>query len=222
MFIPHGLALLSSLLLEPHFRAKNFFLLDSDCLPVTLFDLWQEAYLTRFPLGAEESVKCHIPYSSTNGQHDCYVRDTREGTSHGTRGSLGNGTPCRVECRICSSLPGHSAIFNWAQWNAETKNLNEGEFEARCAQTFSQVLAGSSSVNIYAAGCPLMNFPRMLARRGCKRDLHSRQFFGTVAQHSIDVIIAWALIGEWSSRVLFPPPDGQWPRHGHPQCIGEF
>ena len=46
--------------------------------------------------------------------------------------------------------------------------------------------------------------------------------FGTVAQHSIDVIIAWALIGEWSSRVLFPHPDGQWPRHGHPQWIGEF
>ena len=45
--------------------------------------------------------------------------------------------------------------------------------------------------------------------------------FGTVAQHSIDVIIEWALIGEWSSRVLFPP-EGQWPRHGHPQCIGEL
>ena len=46
--------------------------------------------------------------------------------------------------------------------------------------------------------------------------------FGTVAQHSIDVIIAWALIGERSSRVLFPPPEGQWPRHGHPQCIGDL
>ena len=44
---------------------------------------------------------------------------------------------------------------------------------------------------------------------------------GTEAQHSIDVIIAWALIGEWSSRILFPPP-GQWLRHGHPQCIGEL
>ena len=46
--------------------------------------------------------------------------------------------------------------------------------------------------------------------------------FGTVAQHSIDVIIAWALKGEWSSRVLFPPPEAQWPRHGHPQCIGDL
>ena len=46
--------------------------------------------------------------------------------------------------------------------------------------------------------------------------------FGTVAQHSIDVIIAWALIGEWSCRVLFPPPEGQWPRYGHPQFIEEL
>ena len=27
--------------------------------------------------------------------------------------------------------------------------------------------------------------------------------------------LAWALIGEWTSRVLFPVPKGQWPRHGH-------
>ena len=25
----------------------------------------------------------------------------------------------------------------------------------------------------------------------------------------------WALIGEWTSRVLFPVPKGPWPRHGH-------
>ena len=46
------------------FPGKHFFLLDSDCLPVTLFeafDLWQEAYLTRFPLGAEESRKLPHP-----------------------------------------------------------------------------------------------------------------------------------------------------------------
>ena len=52
------------------FPGKHFFLLDSDCLPVTLFegfDLWQEAYLTRFPLGAEESANYHIPCSNTNG-----------------------------------------------------------------------------------------------------------------------------------------------------------
>ena len=62
----------------------------------------------------------------------------------------------------------------------------------------------------------------MQARHELQTGLALSPLFGTVAQHSIDVIIAWALIGEWSSRVLFPPPDGQWPRHGHPQCIGDL
>ena len=29
----------------------------------------------------------------------------------------------------------HPAIFNWAQWNADTKYLNERDFEERCSQT---------------------------------------------------------------------------------------
>ena len=68
------------------FPGKHFFLLDSDCLPVTLFeafDLWQEAYLTRFPMGAEESRKLPHPLLQYQRfQRDCYVKDTREGTSH--------------------------------------------------------------------------------------------------------------------------------------------
>ena len=34
-------------------------------------------------------------------------------------------------------------------------------------------------------------------------------------QYSIDFCLAWALIGEWTSRILFPVPKGPWPRHGH-------
>ena len=30
-----------------------------------------------------------------------------------------------------------------------------------------------------------------------------------------DFCLAWALIGEWTSRILFPVPKGPWPRHGH-------
>ena len=38
---------------------------------------------------------------------------------------------------------------------------------------------------------------------------------GTYLQYSLDFCLAWALIGEWTSRVLFPVPKGPWPRHGH-------
>lgn len=35
--------------------------------------------------------------------------------------------------------------------------------------------------------------------------------FQARAQYSQDVTLAWALIGEWTSQVLFPPPVGTWP-----------
>ena len=38
---------------------------------------------------------------------------------------------------------------------------------------------------------------------------------GTYLQYSLDFCLAWALIGGWTSRVLFPVPKGPWPRHGH-------
>ena len=37
----------------------------------------------------------------------------------------------------------------------------------------------------------------------------------TCTQYSVDFCLAWALIGEWTSRILFPVPKGPWPRHGH-------
>ena len=43
----------------------------------------------------------------------------------------------------------------------------------------------------------------------------NKYWLGTCLQHSLDFCLAWALIGEWTSRVLFPVPKGPWPRHGH-------
>ena len=46
------------------FPGINFILLDSDCLPVTLFeaaDLWKEAYLTRFPPGTGKALPKQHP-----------------------------------------------------------------------------------------------------------------------------------------------------------------
>ena len=160
-------------------------------------------------------------------QHDCYVRDTREGTSHQ---KMGQGVVLVTEPHaelnagfVGLFASGHSAIFNWAQW------MTEGEFEARCAQT-ADFLTSAYWKLVSQYLCRRL-FPQELTPDASKAwGLHSwiqtglalSPLFGTVAQHSIDVIIAWALIGEWSSRVLFPPPDGQWQRHGHPQCIGDF
>ena len=43
----------------------------------------------------------------------------------------------------------------------------------------------------------------------------------TCTQYSVDFCLAWALIGEWTSRILFPVPKGPWPRHGHAGALLE-
>ena len=119
---------------------------------------------------------------------------------------------------------GHPTIFNWAQWNAETKHLEEREFEERCLHT-AGLLTRAYWTLVSQFLCRRLSphelFPDA-SKAWIQTGLALSLLFGTVAQHSIDVIIAWALIGEWSSRILFPPPAGQWPRHGHSQCIEEF
>ena len=31
--------------------------------------------------------------------------------------------------------------------------------------------------------------------------------------------MAWSLVGEWTTRTLFPPPHQTWPRQGHPKAL---
>ena len=44
---------------------------------------------------------------------------------------------------------------------------------------------------------------------------------GTCLQHFLDFCL-WALIGEWTSRVLFPVPERPWPRHGHGALLQNY
>ena len=206
------------------FPGKHFFLVDSDCLPVTLFeafDLWQEAFLTRFPLGADEPHKAPHPLRvNQRFEEDPSVKDTREGTSHQ---NIGQGVLLVTEPHaelnagfVALFASSHAAIFDWTQWNTDTKYLSEGELERRCAATAVTITeAFWKMVEQYLRRQLLPHELSPEARKAwLQTGLALSPLFCTVAQHSIDVIVAWALIGEWSSRVLFPPPKGQWPRHG--------
>ena len=164
------------------FPGKHFFLLDSDCLPVTLFeafDLWQEAYLTRFPLGAEESRKLPHPLLQYQRfQHDWYVKDTREGTSHQ---KVGQGVLFVTEpqSELNAGFVGlfaskHPALFDWDQWNDDTKYLNERDFAERCSQT-ADTLTSAYWTLVSQYLCRRLTFHELSkpVRRGSKRGLHS-------------------------------------------------
>ena len=95
----------------------------------------------------------------------------------------------------------HPAIFNWAQWNAETKHLYEREFEERCSHT-AGILTSAYWTLVSQYLCRKLSSHELspeASKAWIQTGLALSPLFGTVAQHSIDVIIAWALIGEWSS-----------------------
>lgn len=117
----------------------------------------------------------------------------------------------------------HTAIFDWTQWNTDTKDLSEGELERKCTEMSETITdAFWRMVEEYLRRNLLPHELSPEARKAwLQTGLALSPLFGTVAQHCVDVIVAWALIGEWSSRVLFPPPKGPWPRHGHTQYILE-
>ena len=44
-------------------------------------------------------------------------------------------------------------------------------------------------------------------------------FCGHMMDTSLDWAVAWSLIGEWTTRTIFLPPNGEWPRQGHPKNL---
>ena len=44
-------------------------------------------------------------------------------------------------------------------------------------------------------------------------------FCGHAMDTSLDWAVAWSLVGEWTTRTIFLPPKGEWPRQGHPKNL---
>ena len=44
-------------------------------------------------------------------------------------------------------------------------------------------------------------------------------FCGHVMNTSLEWAVAWSLVGEWTTRTIFLPPKGEWPRQGHPKNL---
>ena len=42
-------------------------------------------------------------------------------------------------------------------------------------------------------------------------------FCGHVVNTSLEWAVAWSLVGEWTTRTIFLPPKGEWPRQGTPK-----
>ena len=115
----------------------------------------------------------------------------------------------------------HPPLFDWNAWSLRLRSspglITEDEFKEEAAK---------EATNLAFAFWDRMG--EFLKRsRTCSElspdektlwiqsGLALTPLMGTCLQYSLDLCLAWALIGEWTSRVLFPVPKGPWPRHGH-------
>ena len=188
-------------------------------------DLWREGYLTRFPPGTGKT----LPKTHPLHRKQVYVQDPRVVYTQqkANESTVGQGVLLVIEpfSELNAGLVGlvvifgscHPPLFHWDDWTRRCRCLPDGQFDAM--------------VSTQAAKLEELFITRMgefLTRTLGERDLTSveKQYWiqsglalsplmATCTQYSLDFCLAWALIGEWTSRILFPVPKGPWPRHGH-------
>ena len=106
------------------FPGINFILLDSDCLPVTLFeaaDLWKEAYLTRFPPGTGKALPKQHPLHRRRAfvsNSEVVYTQLRVNESNMGQGVLLVAEP---HSELNAGLvvifgSSHPPLLNWAEW----------------------------------------------------------------------------------------------------------
>ncbi len=200
------------------FPGTNFILLDSDCLPVTLFeaaDLWKEVYLTRFPPRTGKTLPTKHPLHRKQAYlHDPKVVYTQQKVNEST---MGQGVLLVTEphSELNAGLvvifgSSHPPLFSWADWTHRCRCLPNEHFD-ELVSTQAEVLEGLF----------LTQMGEFLQRILSEQDLTSveKQYWiqsglalsplmATCTQHSFDFCLAWALIREWTSRILFPVPKG--------------
>ena len=211
------------------FPGINFVLLDSDCLPVTLFeveDLWTEAYLARFPAHCESGIPQAHPLRAlarySKDPQVVYTQSRVSSTRMGQAALVVSEPHAELNAGLIVIFrSSHPPLFDWNAWSLRLRSspglITEDEFKEEAAK---------EATNLAFAFWDRMG--EFLKRsRTCSElspdektlwiqsGLALTPLMGTCMQYSLDFCLAWALIGEWTSRVLFPVPKGAWPRRGH-------
>ena len=207
------------------FPGINFVLLDSDCLPVTLFeveDLWTEAYLARFPAHCESGIpQAHPLPALARFSKDPQVVYTQSRVCS-TRMGQGALVVTEPHAELNAGLivifrSSHPPLFDWNAWSLRLRSspgsITDDEFKDEASNlAFAFWDRIGEFLKRSRTGSELSSDEKTL---WIQSGLAISPLMGTCLQYSLDFCLAWALIGEWTSRVLFPVPKGPWPRHGH-------
>ena len=185
-------------------------------------DLWKEAYLTRFPPGIGQGLPqkhpLHRKCDFANHQDVVYTQHRVDADRQGHGVLLVTELYSELNAGLVMIFSSsHPPMFDWSDWTRRCKRLPDTDFD-------SLVAAGTETVEQACQGLLTGFLQRTLSSQDLtpgemqcwiQSGLVLFPLVATCTQYSIEFCLAWALIGEWTSRILFPVPKGPWPRHGH-------
>ena len=130
------------------FPSINFILLDSDCLPITLFeaaDLWKEGFLSRFPPGSGKGLPQQHPL---HRRRDFVNRPDVVYTQHRVNADRqGQGVLLVTEPHselnaglVVVFSSAHPSIFNWSEWTRRCRRLPDSEYDSLLSSASEEVV----------------------------------------------------------------------------------
>ena len=194
-------------------------------MPITLCeaaDRWKEGYLTRFPPGAGKGLPqkhpLHRKRDYVNRPDVVYTQHRVDADRQGQGVLLVTEPHSELNAGLVVVFSSsHPPIFDWVEWTRHCRRLPDTEFDSLLAtasetvvQEFLRLLTGFLHRTLSSQDLTSQEMQQWV-----QSGLALSPLVATCTQYSVDFCLAWALIGEWTSRILFPVPKGPWPRHGH-------
>ena len=203
------------------FPKTHFALLDSDSVPVTLFEIEELWVLTSEPLSSQVRAPNHgtdgpaHKARKTQQDHDeeekaprvILVTEPHTDINAGFVVIFGSQHSAPIDIENLDQHCAQNKDTDLTGWWEETATIAHTKYRALtleylCNYSGPMFLTSEEQGQVLQSGLALS--PIAWAR----------------TRYTVDWITAWALVGEWASRELFPPPTrGEWPKHGHDEKL---
>ena len=202
------------------FPGLHIVLLDSDCVPVTLFeveDLWQEAQRLQ-----HSGFPGPVPTSSCAGGLNLDQKDLASTPKPKQQGVI-LVTEHNAEVNagiIVVRGSNHAPPLLETDWQSiplcpgDSQNQAIGKYGQKLVATYWQIV-----YDMVSHGRDDRDMTPTECRAWIQTGLALTPFCGHIMNTSLEWTVAWSLVGEWTTRTLFPPPKGEWPRQGHPRAL---
>ena len=202
------------------FPGLHIVLLDSDCVPVTLFeveDLWREAQRLQ-----HSGFPGPVPTSSWAGGLNSDQVDQMTVPDPKPQGVI-LVTEHNAEVNagfVVLRGSDHDPLLTEEDWQKIPLRPDQSHEPVMCELRNKLVAAYWKVVNTMVSnGRDDRDMTPSECQAWIQTGLALAPFCGHVMATSLDWAVAWSLIGEWTTRTIFLPPKGEWPRQGHPKNL---